>query len=152
MTRIISLYRSGLWRIMPGDGRSVGNYVYIDDVVNGHILAAMNGRPGERYILGGENLSFRELFSAIGRATGKERLLLPLPLPVMCSVVATNSFLTKITGMPPLITRDWLDKYMNNWIMSSDKAVSELGYSITPFGEGVNNTLNWLDSLKNGNR
>jgi len=152
MTRIISLYRSGLWRIMPGDGRSVGNYVYIDDVVNGHILAAMKGRPGERYILGGENLSFRELFSAIGRAAGRERIVFPLPFPVMRSVVSANTFLTKITGIPPLITKDWLDKYMNNWIMSSDKAVTELGYSVTPFVEGVANTIKWLNTLKDGKR
>lgn len=152
MTRIISLYRAGLWRIMPGDGRSVGNYVYIDDVVNGHILAAMKGRPGERYILGGENLSFRELFSAIGRAAGKERIVFPLPFPVMRSVVSVNTFLTRITGMPPLITKDWLDKYMNNWIMSSDKAVTELGYSVTPFREGVVNTIKWLNTLKDGKR
>lgn len=148
MTRIISLYRSGLWRIMPGDGRSVGNYVFIDDVVNGHILAAMKGRPGERYILGGENLSFRELFSSIGRAAGKRRVVLPLPFPVMRSVVSVNAFFTRITGMPPLITKDWLEKYMNNWIMSSDKAVTELGYSITPFADGVAHTIKWLNTLK----
>ncbi|MDX9811836.1 MAG: SDR family oxidoreductase [Bacteroidales bacterium] len=152
MTKIISLYRKGLWRIMPGDGNSVGNYVYIDDVVNGHILAAVKGRPGDRYILGGENLSFRELFSSIGAVTGKKRLILPLPFPVMRSVVAVNTFLTGLTGMPPLITRDWLDKYMNNWIMSSDKAVTELGYTVTPFKEGVADTIKWLNTLKDGKR
>ena len=55
MTKIVRLYISGLWRIIPGDGKSIGNYVFIDDVVEGHILAARFGRKGERYILGGEN-------------------------------------------------------------------------------------------------
>lgn len=37
---------------------------------------------------------------------------------------------------------------MNNWIMSSDKAVKELGYKITPLNEGVSRTLNWLKSIQ----
>jgi len=41
---------------------------------------------------------------------------------------------------------------MNNWIMSSDKAVTELGYSVTPFVEGVANTIKWLNTLKDGKR
>ncbi len=150
MTKIIKLYRKGLWRIMPGNGNAVGNYVFVDDVVNGHILAAESGRAGERYILGGENLSFRDLFASIGRAAGKKRVVVPLPFPVMKGIITVSTFITRITGIPPLITRDWLDKYMNNWIISSDKAVKDLGYKITPFVEGTEKTIQWLNTLQNG--
>ena len=150
MTKIIKLYISGLWRIIPGNGESIGNYVYIDDVVEGHILAAMSGRKGERYILGGENLSFRELFGIIGEAAGKKRRVFRLSLTFIKIIIRLVSQITKITGIPPFITRDWLDKYMNDWIMSSDKAVRELNYKITPFSEGVGKTINWLKSKHNG--
>ena len=53
VTRLIKLYMAGKWKIMPGDGKRTGSYVYIDDVVNGHILAMQKGRAGERYNLGG---------------------------------------------------------------------------------------------------
>ena len=152
LTRIIRLYLSGLWRILPGDGRSAGNYVYIDDVVEGHLLAAMKGRPGERYILGGENLSFRELFAKIGEEAGKRRVLIPFPAGFMKWIVNIAVFFSKITGKPPLITRDWLDKYLNDWIMSSKKAEYELGYTITPFSKGVAETIKWLKTEQNGVR
>ena len=152
LTKIIRLYISGLWRIIPGNGESIGNYVFIDDVVEGHILAATLGRKGERYILGGENLTFRELFRITGEISGKKRKLFTLSLRLLKMIMRLITLLTKITGIPPVITREWLDKYLNDWIMSSEKAVSELGYKITPFREGVAETINWLKLKQNGIR
>jgi NAD+-dependent farnesol dehydrogenase len=152
LTRIIRLYISGLWRIIPGNGESVGNYVFIDDIIEGHILAARYGRSGERYILGGENLSFRDLIKIIGESAGKKRIVFNLPLVVMKRIVKLIMLFSKITGTPPVITMDWLDKYMNNWIISSDKAAKELGYKVTPFREGVSKTIQWLLSKQNGIR
>ena len=144
LTKLIKLYMAGFWRLLPGSGNSIGNYVFIDDVVEGHVLAAVSGRKGERYILGGENLTFRELFNITGEVCGKKRILIPLPLTLMNLIIKSASLISRLTGKPPFITRDWLDKYMNNWIMSSDKAVKELGYRITPFREGVAETINWI--------
>lgn len=55
-------YMNGKWRIIPGNGEMVSNYVYLDDVVNGHIAAMKYGSPGHRYILGGENISINNFF------------------------------------------------------------------------------------------
>ncbi len=150
MTKIIRLYMSGLWRIIPGNGKSIGNYVFIDDVVEGHILAARFGRSGERYILGGENHSFRGLFDIIGETAGKRRILVNLPAGLMKGIIKGFMVMSKISGSPPAITMDWLDKYLNNWIMSSDKAANELGYKITPLSEGVSRTVQWLKTKKDG--
>jgi nucleoside-diphosphate-sugar epimerase len=150
MTKIIRLYISGLWRIIPGNGKSIGNYVFIDDVIEGHILAARFGRSGERYILGGENHSFRDLFDIIGETAGKKRIMVNLPAGLMKGIVKGFMFISKISGSPPAITIDWLDKYLNNWIMSSDKATKELGYKITPLSEGVFRTIQWLKTMNNG--
>lgn len=144
LTKIIKLYMSGFWRILPGKGNSIGNYVYIDDVVEGHILAAASGKRGERYILGGENLTFRELFDIVGEACGKKRILIPLPLFLMKLVIYLASLISRLTRKPPFITGDWLDKYMNNWIISSEKAISGLGYRITPLSEGAAKTVRWI--------
>jgi farnesol dehydrogenase len=144
LTMIIKQYLSGYWRIIPGNADLIGNYVFIDDIVEGHILAARNGRNGERYILGGENLSFREFFSIIGEESGRTRRIFILPVSLIKLFIKLSALLTGITGIPPLITRDWLDKYMNNWIVSSDKAARELGYKITPFRKGIAVTIQWL--------
>jgi farnesol dehydrogenase len=150
MTKIIRLYISGLWRIIPGNGKSIGNYVFIDDVVEGHILAARFGRSGERYILGGENHSFLSLFDIIGETSGKRRILVNLPAGLMKRIIKGVIFMSKISGSPPAITMDWLDKYLNNWIMSSNKASMELGYKITPLYEGVSRKIQWLKTKKDG--
>ena len=146
LTKIIKLYISGFWRIMPGDGNSKGNYVFINDVVNGLILAAVSGRKGERYILGGENLTFREMFDKIGIASGSKRKIFSLNAGFLRIVIKFSALLTRVFRIPPIITREWLDKYLNDSIISSDKAVKELGYKITPFTEGVSETIRWLKS------
>ena len=127
VTMMIDRYSRGKWRIKPGDGTCVGNYVYIDDVVNGHILAAMKGRAGESYLLGGDNLTFNRFFDLLAAATGKRRLLIPFPVRLMIASAALLEWQAKLTNIAPVITVPWVKKYMNHWSVSSNKAVTELG-------------------------
>lgn len=148
LTKMMKLYCKGKWRIMPGDGTCIGSYVLVDDVVRGHLLAALKGKPGERYILGGENLTFRQFFDTLGNVSGCKRKLLNFPVWLMVAIASVMEGQAYITGIPPLITKSWIKKYLNHWSLSSRKAMTELGYSITPFREGVRITLGWLK--KNG--
>ena len=144
MTKMIKLYSQGRWRIMPGDGLCVGSYVLVDDVVRGHLLAALRGRPGQRYALGGENLTFRQFFEILAEVTGKRRRLVHLPIWLMIAMARVMEWQVSMTGIPPLITAPWVKKYLNHWSLSSQKAITELGYHITPLREGVQITLDWL--------
>jgi farnesol dehydrogenase len=148
VTKIISLYRKGTWRIIPGDGTKIGNYVYIDDVVDGHLKAAESGRNGERYLLGGENLTFNQFFGVLATITGKRRLLVHFPVWMMLGLAKCMEFQAPYTGIPPLITPPWIRKYLNHWNLSSSKAARELNYRITPFSEGVEKTIAWLKNRK----
>ncbi len=144
VTRMIKMYALGKWHIIPGDGKCVGNYVLVDDVVNGHIMAALRGRPGHRYALGGENLTFRQFFDILTELTGKRNWLVPLPVWMMVAAAKAMEWQASITGIPPVITAPWVKKYLNHWSLSSQKAMTELGYNITPFREGAKITLDWL--------
>lgn len=144
ITKMITLYAQGRWRIIPGDGKSVGNYVFIDDVVNGHILAALKGKPGERYILGGDNLTFDQFFKTLATITGRSRRLVRMPVSLMSAVAGIMTWQASVTGIPPLITPSWVRKYLNHWSLSSDKAITDLGYHTTTFAEGAGLTLDWL--------
>jgi len=146
VTKMIIGYHKGSWRIIPGDGKRIGNYVFIDDVVHGHLLAAMKGRPGERYVLGGENLSFDGLFKVIREVSGKRYRMFHLPLSVMKAAATLMEWQSKITGIPPAITASWVKKYLHDWSLSSEKAMNELGYTITPFASGVRKTLDWMNT------
>jgi len=144
VTKMIKLYCLGKWHIIPGDGKCIGNYVLVDDVVNGHILAALMGHPGQRYALGGDNLTFDQFFETLTEVTGKRPWLLHLPVRLMITVAKTMEWQASVTGIPPLITAPWVKKYLTHWSLSSDKAIRELGYGLTPFREGVKITLEWL--------
>jgi farnesol dehydrogenase len=144
VTILIKKYITGNWRIIPGSGDAVGNYVFIDDVVNGHILAMKNGISGEKYILGGTNISFNRFFSLLSAVSLKNYQLFHLPFPIILFVSKIEIFLAETTGKKPLITPPWAKKYLQNRPVSSRKAINELNYAITPLDEGIRKTLEWL--------
>ena len=146
VTKMIAGFYKGSWRIIPGDGTKIGNYVFIDDVVHGHLLAAQKGRPGERYILGGENITFDRFFEIQAKVTGERHRMFHLPLGVMKAAARLMELQNPVTGIPPAITVDFVKKYLNHWSLSSEKATRELGYRITPFEDGVKKTIDWLNS------
>ena len=147
VTRMIRDYIKGKWHIIPGNGQSVGNYVYIDDVVEGHILAMDKGRTGERYLLGGSDLSFNEFFNILKEVTGSHYFLIKIPLFIGISIAAIMLTIAKLTGRMPLITPGLLKRYSHNWAVSSEKARSELGYDPVDFREGVRRTVEWLQTI-----
>ncbi len=144
VTRMISLYSRGRWRIIPGDGTCVGNYVLVDDVVRGHIQAALKGRAGHRYILGGDNITFDQFFETLADLTGKRRWLIRFPVSLMTVVARVMEWQAGITGIAPLITAPWVKKYLNHWSLSSRKAREDLGINPVSFAEGAKITLDWL--------
>ncbi len=148
VTRIIKLYGKGLWRFIPGDGEAIGNYVFISDVVNGIIQAALYGKGAEKYILGGENISYRDFFRQLGKVYGKERKVIFVKEKWLKQIAGAATIYSRITGRPTVITEDWIAKYLKNWIVSSHKAIVNLNYKITPFTEGAGKTVSWLRSNK----
>ncbi len=147
-TRLLKMYLSGKWKIKPGNGTSIGNYVYIDDVVNGLVLAMEKAKPGERYLLSGTNASYNAFFTLVNQLTGMERKLIPFPLPLMLFFSQIQLLMANVFGKQPLITPPFVRKYNKHWIVSSAKAEKELGYTITPLSEGITKTINWLSGLK----
>ncbi len=143
-TKIIKLYMDGKWFFIPGDGRRIGNYAFIDDVVDGHILAMEKGQSGEKFNLGGINASYADFFSILATASGKKRKLVKAPVPLMVSLSGLMFGLTRIFGGTPLITPKWVKKYLHDWAVSSEKAKKELGYSITPLNKGIEKTIAWF--------
>lgn len=148
VTRMMKMYLAGKWRFIPGDGNATGNYVYIDDVTDGHILAMEKGLDGDRYLLGGENVSYNEFFSLLAEITGVHHSLIRIPLPVAMAVARMSVGLSKLTGREPFITPGHVRRYACNWTISSEKAINLLGYRITPLREGMIKTISWLKMQK----
>lgn len=148
VTRMLKQYMEGKWRLVPGDGNSLGNYVHVEDVVDGHLLAMEKGLAGERYILGGEDISYNKLFQYTREASGKKFRLLKIPLWIMLATAKVMKGVADISSRPPLIVPNLVRKFNHNWIVSSQKAIQELGYSPRSATEGIRNTVQWIQTLQ----
>lgn len=149
VTTLMKLYRDGRWRFVAGNGKSIGNYVFIEDVVLGHIAAMEKGRAGERYILGGENISYNDFFCLCGEIIGKKRAMIKVPLFLMLGISNLAVFFARAFGLRPALTPQLVRKIHQNWEVSSAKAVHEIGYRITPLETAVKITFDWLKTIKN---
>jgi len=144
VTRMINNYTKGRWRIIPGNGKSVGNYVHVEDVVTGHILAMNKGIPGENYILGGDNVSYNDFFAELAIHCGKKYHMIHIPLSLMLLLSRGMLGFAGISGTTPLITPPLVKKFVHHWNVSSAKAIAELGYNPMKIDAGLKNTINWL--------
>ena len=119
----------------------VANYAFIDDVVNGHFLAMEKGLGGEKYILGGENLSYRNFFNTLKEKNDKKILLIPIPT-FLFKVWSFFYMLYKhLTNKETHISPKVIDRLAQNRALSCEKAIRQLGYSVTPFSEGIQRTI-----------
>lgn len=137
---VIERIVNGGFRFVPSTGLTVGNYVYIEDVVQGFLLAMEKGVPGEKYILGGHNHTLLDVYRAAFQALDRPPVFFHLPVWMLKSIISFEQFAT-VFGKKPVMTKDWLAKLMLDWVVSSDKAVKELGYTITPLQSGIGKTV-----------
>ncbi len=144
MSLMIKKYIAGSWRFIPGDGKRMGNYVYVEDVVSGHLLAMEKGKPGERYVLGGEDITYNQLFDFVRTSSGVSKRLFHIPVQLLFFAAGLFSILSKVTGKPPLIVPSWVRKLTHNWVVSSEKAIKELGYAPMNAKKGIDRTVQWL--------
>jgi nucleoside-diphosphate-sugar epimerase len=148
VSQLVRRYIMGDWHIIPGNGKAVGNFTYIDDVVDGHLLAMDKGVPGEKYILGGENLDFNSFFNLLKKLSEKSFLLFRVPMPLIMMYGRQEEILAKWFGKAPMVTSKWTIKYKLNAAFSSEKAIRQLGYRITPIETGLARTLRWLQDVE----
>lgn len=119
------------------------NVVYIDDVVRGQLAAAEKGRIGEQYILCGENLTYREIFSATADIVGGIKPLFKLPTFGVKAAAASVETAARILRLRPWVSRELVAGLGIQNKFSCGKAERELGYSVTPFREGLEKTYLW---------
>jgi len=143
-TIMIDLYDRGRFPVLLAGGVNVANYAFVDDLVRGHVLAMEKGRTGERYILGGENVSLARLFDLVDEVTGKRHLRLSLPAWLAMAYSRLEKRKAEWLGLYPRVTPGWVETFLQDWAYSSAKAERELGYTITPLKEGIRLTCEWL--------
>ena len=120
------------------------NLAHVDDVAEGHLTALERGRIGERYILGGQDLSLRQMLADIAALTGRKAPALALPRAPLYPLAYVAEGVAQITGKEPMLTRDALKMASHHMFFASAKAERELGYKARPHIEALADALAWF--------
>jgi dihydroflavonol-4-reductase len=120
------------------------NVVHVDDVAAGHLLAYERGAVGERYILGGQNLTLGEILTLIAVLAGRRPPRLRLPAGLILPLAYLSEMAARLTrGAEPLLTVDGLRMARKRMHYTSAKAERELGYRSRPAADAVRDALDW---------
>ncbi|MGD0960305.1 MAG: hopanoid-associated sugar epimerase [Methylomonas sp.] len=120
------------------------NIAHVDDVAMGHWLAFERGRIGERYILGGDNLSLCDILGLVAAIEDRPAPKIKLPCNAIFPIALSMEIAARMTGREPMITRDALSMAKNKMFFSSGKAEQELGYSARPAREAICDAIEWF--------
>jgi dihydroflavonol-4-reductase len=129
---------------MPAFVETGLNLVHVDDVAEGHWLALQKGRIGERYILGGQDVSLRDMLAEIARLTGRKPPTVNLPRGPLYPLAYAAEAIAQLTGKEPFLTADALKMSRYQMFFSSAKAERELGYRARPYVEALADALAWF--------
>ncbi len=120
------------------------NIVHVDDVAAGHLLAYERGRSGERYILGGEDMTLREMLGAIATLVGRKPPAIRLPYAAILPIAYVAEAFARLSGRTGRITLEGVRMSRKRMFFSSGKAVSELGYSFRPPIDAFADAVRWF--------
>ena len=130
---------------MPASLDFVLNLADVRDIAEGMILAADRGRIGERYILGGDNMSMRELAAMLEGVTGKKPVSFWIPPWLALAAGVTGEWLaTNLTGNIPAATAEGVRLALRSRPLEIGKARRELGYAPRPVAEALARAVAWL--------
>ena len=120
------------------------NIVQVDDVAAGHLLAYERGKAGERYILGGEDMTLQTILAQIARLVGRTPPRVRLPYAAVLPVAYLAEAFAKLSGRSGRVTLEGVRMSRKRMFFSSAKAVSELGYRWRPPLEAFEDALRWF--------
>ncbi len=120
------------------------NLVHVDDVAAGHVAALRHGRIGERYILGGENMTLAELLGTIARLMDRSPPRLRLPRWPLYPLAFAVEAVAQVTKREPLMTLDGLRMAKHHMFFTSAKAQRELRYRPRPSDEAIRDAVDWF--------
>jgi dihydroflavonol-4-reductase len=120
------------------------NIVHVDDVAAGHLLAYHHGRIGERYILGGEDMSLKQILAQIATLVARPAPRVRLPYAAVLPLAYVAEAYAMISGHPGRLTLEGLRMSRKRMFFSSDKAVHELGYRWRPPIEAFADAIAWF--------
>jgi dihydroflavonol-4-reductase len=120
------------------------NLVPVEDVAQGHVLAMQKGWPGERYLLGGENLSFDQIWAILDDISGQQAPRVCMDHDLVLALAAIDELRCRIMGGTPWIPLEGALMARQLMYTSSDKAARELGWWSGPVKDALDRSVSWF--------
>jgi dihydroflavonol-4-reductase len=121
------------------------NVVPVEDVAAGHLLAAEKGRSGERYIIGGQNMTLKEILDALSKIAGRPAPRLKIPHGVALVAGYASQGIARLTGREPKIPVEGVKMSLHRMFVASDKAETELGYKAGSVEAALERAVRWYE-------
>jgi dihydroflavonol-4-reductase len=120
------------------------NVVDVRDAAEGHLLACERGTPGERYILGSENLTLAQILQKLAKITGRKAPSIRLPYAVAWCAGACSTAWAGLTGTPPRVPIEAVRMARKHMWVTHEKAQRELGYHPGPADDALARAVEWF--------
>lgn len=133
-----------LERRMPTYVETGLNFVHVQDVAWGHLLALQKGKTGERYILGNQNLSLKQLLDELSQITGLSAPARSIPVWIPLSVAWIDETILTKFGKKPSIPVDGVRMSTQPMYYDASKAIRELGLPQTPIHIALKDAVDWF--------
>lgn len=131
-------------RKIPAFPPGCNNFVDVRDVAIGMLLAAIHGQRGQRYILGGQNLTYKQLFDKVSTLSHSKPICKPLSNRLASILARLGDVAEAITGKPPLFNSTGMAWSFANCCYTSEKAIHQLGYHPGHLDQAISDSIEWF--------
>lgn len=131
---------------MPGYVETGLNFVSVEECAAGHLLIAEKGKVGERYLLGGENLTLKAMLDILAKITGLRAPRLKIPHGLALGVAYANTVFSRLVGREPGIPIEGVKIARHIMFVDSSRAKRELGFQAGPVAAALERAVRWYEA------
>jgi len=133
---------------MPGYVETGLNFVGVEDCAVGHLLLAEKGKIGERYLLGGENLTLKQVLDSLAQISGLPAPKFKIPHNLALGVAYVETAFSRLIGREPQIPVEGVKIAQHLMFVNCTRAQKELGFRAEPVAAALERAVRWYE--KNG--
>src|SRR4030081_823753 len=131
---------------MPGYVETGLNFVGVEECAAGHLLVAEKGKVGERYMLGGENLTLKDMLDTLAKITGLRAPMLKIPHGLALGVAYANTAFSRLVGREPGIPIEGVKIARHMMFVDCSRSKRELGFQAGPVAAALERAVRWYEA------
>jgi len=131
---------------MPGYVKTGLNFIGVEECAAGHLLIAEKGKVGERYLLGGENLTLKQMLDTLAKITGLRAPILKIPHGLALGVAYANTAFSRLVGREPGIPVEGVKIARHMMFVDCARAERELGFQAGPVVAALERAVRWYEA------